>query len=54
LIRDTTQDKAGRTIPETLNWIRENGCVLEETCPYEGTFKPIGYEREVLSLPKLN
>jgi len=47
LIRNKEQDKDGRKVSEALDWIRDNDCVLNETCPYEGTFRPIGYEREV-------
>ncbi|MCH80674.1 cathepsin B, partial [Trifolium medium] len=31
---DDEEDEKGVTIVETLEWIRENGCVLENDCPY--------------------
>ncbi|GAU20104.1 hypothetical protein TSUD_381960 [Trifolium subterraneum] len=34
------EDKHAKTSMQTLAWIRENGCVLEEACPYTGIAVP--------------
>ncbi|GAU28664.1 hypothetical protein TSUD_159460 [Trifolium subterraneum] len=38
----------GASIGATLAWIRENGCILEEDCPYDfnGDVTPFEYERK--------
>jgi hypothetical protein len=47
LISNEKEDEDGCSYPTILDWIRVNGCVLEEACPYEGTFRSIGYVRQV-------
>jgi hypothetical protein len=37
----------GCTIYKTLSWISENGCVLEENCPYIGVLGPVVLPRPV-------
>lgn len=47
LIHDDIENEEGMSFSETLNWIRDNGCVLEETCPYIGIYEAPG-ERQVI------
>ncbi|WJX33244.1 cathepsin B [Trifolium repens] len=46
LVSNAKEDQDGCSYPTILNWIRDNGCVLAEACPYEGTFRSIGYVRQ--------
>ncbi|GAU42638.1 hypothetical protein TSUD_398430 [Trifolium subterraneum] len=48
------KDKAkGASFGATLAWIRENGCILEEDCPYDfdGNVTPFEYERKIQQGP---
>jgi hypothetical protein len=40
----------GCTIYKTLRWISDNGCVLEENCPYTGVLGPVVLPRPVQHL----
>jgi len=50
LIKHEVENEDGRTVADTIKWVRENGCVLETSCPYVGTFKQAAKERNVLTL----
>ncbi|KAK7244038.1 hypothetical protein RIF29_38856 [Crotalaria pallida] len=50
LIKDEIQDKKGYSIIETFAWIRDNGCVLEKTCPYDGKIKKCENREVVLRI----
>jgi len=40
----------GRTVVDTIKWVRENGCVLEKSCPYVGSFNQAAKECNVRTL----
>jgi hypothetical protein len=48
-------EKDGASFRDTLEWIRDNGCILAKDCPYDfnGDVTSIEYERKVCIFMKM-
>nr|XP_004502164.1 uncharacterized protein LOC101493221 [Cicer arietinum] len=47
LIKTAEEDDEGRSVSDTIVWLRENGFLLEQDCPYVGTFMPSIHTRKI-------
>lgn len=47
LVQNEEQNHDGRTLTDAYNWMRNHGCVLEESWPYRGVLGPPPQNRQV-------
>jgi KDEL-tailed cysteine endopeptidase len=39
LVESEEEDEEGKTLKDAFNWIKSNGCVSQNSCPYRATWR---------------